>query len=60
MSLKVLVSLGIFIGSTVGGYIPTLWGAGLLSFSSLFGSIVGGLIGIWIAYKISQSLSPTL
>jgi predicted MFS family arabinose efflux permease len=54
MSLKAMVRLGILIGSTVGGYVPVIWGAEIISFSSLFGSILGGLLGVWIAYKIDQ------
>ena len=54
MSLRVMVGLGILIGSTVGGYVPMLWGAEMISFSSLFGSLIGGLLGIWAAYKLDQ------
>jgi len=54
MTPKTLVWIGIIIGSTVGGWVPTLWGAELLSFSAVIGSLVGGLLGIWAAYKISQ------
>lgn len=44
------VSLG--IGSIVGGYIPTLWGAEMFSFSSIIFSALGALLGIWIAFRI--------
>jgi len=56
MNPKILVWIGILIGSTVGGWLPTLWGGEILSFSSIIGSLIGGLFGIWIAYKISQRL----
>ena len=56
MNTKVLVWIGIFAGSTIGGLIPTLWGAEVLSFSAILGSLIGGLLGIWVAYKISQRL----
>jgi len=56
MSPKLLVWLGILLGSAVGGYVPSLWGAEVLSFSSILGSLIGGLIGIWVAYKVSQLL----
>ena len=56
MSAKTMVRLGILVGSTVGGYIPTFWGAEMLSFSTLFGSLIGGLLGVWVAYKIDQLL----
>jgi len=51
MSSKKMMMLGLFVGSIVGGYIPTLLGAGMFSFSSLFASGIGGIIGIWLAKK---------
>lgn len=54
MNVKTLVWIGIFIGSTLGGLVPMLWGAEMLSFSSIIGSVIGGLFGIWVAYKVSQ------
>jgi uncharacterized membrane protein YeaQ/YmgE (transglycosylase-associated protein family) len=56
MNAKTLVRLGILIGSTVGGYVPTFFGAELLSFSALFGSLIGGIVGVWIAYKVDEQL----
>ncbi len=52
MSTKTAVMIGLIVGSTIGGYIPTLWGAGLLSYSSLAGSTIGGLVGIFAAYRL--------
>ncbi|HVZ51306.1 MAG TPA: hypothetical protein VG986_05025 [Pseudolabrys sp.] len=40
--------LGILIGSTIGGFVPELWGAGMLSYSSVALSTVGGLAGLWL------------
>jgi hypothetical protein len=51
MASKKIVYLLAFIGSVVGGYIPTLWGAGFFSFSSILFSAIGGIIGIVIATK---------
>lgn len=42
------------IGSTIGGLIPGLWGAGFLSFSSVILSAVGALAGIYIAFKMTH------
>jgi len=47
MSARFLVFLGMTIGSIIGGYIPTLWGAGLLSYSSILFSGIGAIIGVW-------------
>jgi hypothetical protein len=44
--------LPIFIGSAIGGADPELWGAEMLSYSSLLLSGIGGLIGLWIAIKM--------
>lgn len=54
MQSKSLIYFGLFIGSTAGSYIPTLWGASFLSFSSVLFSALGGIAGIYIFYKISQ------
>jgi predicted MFS family arabinose efflux permease len=45
--------LGIFIGSTIGGFIPDLWGAGLFSYSSVLLSGLGAFAGLWAGYKMS-------
>lgn len=42
------------LGSILGGYIPTLWGAGMFSFSSVILTAVGGMIGIWLGFKFSN------
>lgn len=54
MSTKAFVTAGMIIGSTIGGYVPTLFGAGLLSYSSILFSGVGAIAGIWIGYKLSN------
>lgn len=41
-----------FIGSSVGSSIPSFWGDGYLSLSSVLLGGVGALIGIWIGYRI--------
>jgi hypothetical protein len=43
-----------FIGSTLGGLLPNLWGANTLSFSSLLLSAAGGLVGIWVGFQLSS------
>ena len=54
MNSKVLIMVGMVVGSTVGGCIPSLWGAGGLSMASVLMGAVGGLAGIWVGYKISR------
>ncbi|MDB5254416.1 MAG: hypothetical protein JWL80_482 [Parcubacteria group bacterium] len=45
---------GLVVGSTVGGFIPNLWGAGSFSFSSIFLSAIGAIVGIYIGYKVTR------
>lgn len=56
MSAKQLVWIGAIVGSTIGGFIPSLWGAGLISFSSMFLSALGAFVGIWFGYQLSQRM----
>jgi predicted MFS family arabinose efflux permease len=49
-----LIWLGLFVGSTVGGLVPSLWGADMLSFSSVLLSGVGGVLGIWLGYRLGD------
>lgn len=56
MTPKSLIWFGMLVGSTIGGYVPTLWGADMISFSGLFGSFVGSLVGVWAAYKLYQMM----
>ncbi len=54
MNRRFMIYLFLTIGSFVGGWIPTLWGAGALSFQSLLGGLIGGLVGIWTGFKLGQ------
>ncbi len=54
MGSRPLIWIGVFIGSTVGGLIPSLWGAGLFSFSSLLFSALGGFAGIWLGFRLEN------
>jgi hypothetical protein len=49
--MKARIWIGVLIGSTIGGFIPELWGADMFSYSSVLLSGVGGLIGLYIAYS---------
>lgn len=54
MATKTLVFAGAFVGSAVGSYIPLLWGAGVLSMSSLLLGGAGAFAGIWLGWQISR------
>jgi len=45
-----------FVGSTVGSYVPLLWGGSVFSFISILFSVIGGLLGIWLGYQVSKYL----
>ena len=53
---KTFIMTGLFLGSIAGGYAPALWGGSVFSFSSLFLSGLGALVGIWIGFKFTQRL----
>jgi hypothetical protein len=52
-SMRSSIWIGIFIGSTIGGMVPGLWGDGMFSYSSVILSGVGAFVGLWAGYKIS-------
>jgi hypothetical protein len=53
--MKALLYASVFIFSTIGGYIPSLWHAGIFSISGILGGIIGTAVGIWVAIKINQN-----
>lgn len=56
MSRKTLVMFGMVVGSVIGGYIPVLFGVSLFSMTSILGNAAGGLVGIWLSYKLTSGL----
>lgn len=54
MSAKRLIWIGLFIGSTAGGYVPTLFGANGFTLWSLLSSSVGAVVGIFAGHKLGQ------
>ena len=54
--MKTLVWLGVFLGSSLGGWLPTLLGADWLSLWGILGSVVGGLAGIWAGSRLARAL----
>jgi uncharacterized membrane protein YeaQ/YmgE (transglycosylase-associated protein family) len=49
---KKTIMLGMIIGSTVGGYLPILFGSDSFSFASVICTFIGGAIGIWLTFKV--------
>jgi uncharacterized membrane protein YeaQ/YmgE (transglycosylase-associated protein family) len=52
MPLGASIWVAPFIGSTIGGIIPEVWGAEMLSYTSLLLSGIGALVVLWIAIKM--------
>jgi hypothetical protein len=49
---KSLLMIGMVVGSIIGGYIPTIFGASVFSIWSIILSGIFALIGIWITYRM--------
>lgn len=43
-----------FVGLTIGGFVPDLWGAGMFSVSSLLFSALGGIAGVWLGVRLAN------
>jgi hypothetical protein len=46
---KSRIWFAIFIGSTIGGFVPALWGGEMLSVAGVLWSGIGALAGLWVA-----------
>jgi hypothetical protein len=49
---KKLIFLGLIIGSTIGGYLPVIFGLSAFSMTSVICGAIGGILGIWLAFKL--------
>ncbi len=49
-----LTTLAMIVGGAVGGYVPSLWGAGSLSLSGLVFSAAGAAAGVWLAFRYGR------
>jgi hypothetical protein len=52
---KGLMYLCITVGGIIGSYIPVLFGSSGFSGWSMLGGVVGGIAGIWAAFKLNDS-----
>jgi hypothetical protein len=54
MESKSLIWIFLFVGSTVGGFVPMLWGDSFFGLWSVVLTAVGGIIGIYIGFKLGN------
>lgn len=54
MESNKLIWLGMGLGGFIGSFVPYIWGASSLSISSIIFTAIGGILGIWIGYKLGQ------
>jgi len=55
MNAKALIWIGVFIGSTAGGWFGALLGGGdWLSWQSILGTVFGSFLGIYAGFKAAQ------
>lgn len=45
------------ITSGIGCWIPTLWHAGIFSISGIMGSVIGFVVGVWLARLLSSYIA---
>ncbi|HKC78186.1 MAG TPA: hypothetical protein VKB70_07360 [Gaiellaceae bacterium] len=50
---KRVVWLFVAVGSTVGGLLPEAWGASAFGLSSLAFGTLGGIAGVWAAFRLT-------
>jgi len=55
--MKKYIWIGLFLGGTVGGLIPSLWGADSFSISGIIFSLIGSIFGIWLGFKTGEYVS---
>ena len=56
MPSKLSVFIWTTVGSVIGGYVPTLWGGDFLSYSGVFFSGLGGILGVFFAVQLARMM----
>jgi hypothetical protein len=55
--MKAIIFISVLVFSSVGAYIPTLWGDDNgFGIASILCSGIGGIFGVWAGYKIGSSM----
>lgn len=48
-----VIGLCVLVGSTVGGFVPALWGASAFGLTSLLLATVGGAAGVFVGARLA-------
>ena len=54
MDSKRTIYFFMFIGGTIGGYVPLLWGGEAFSFAGIIFNALGALLGIYLGFKMTR------
>lgn len=54
MNQKFITGVCTIVGSGIGSAIPLIWGASMLSMSSMVFGALGAIAGIWVGFKINN------
>lgn len=49
-----MTRVGAFVGCTLGGFAPAIWGGSELSLSGVMFGLVGGIAGVWVGAHFSS------
>ena len=55
MNSKTIILIGMFVGSTAGSLLASVFGADYLSLTSGLMSFAGGAVGVYLGYKIANN-----
>ena len=55
MNSKTIIFVGMFVGSTAGSLLASVFGADYLSLTSALLSFIGGAVGVYFGYKIANN-----
>ena len=53
---KTFIWIGLFVGSSIGGALPLLWGDDMLSLAGVGLSVVGAIVGIFGGYRLGRAM----
>ena len=47
-----VIGLCVLVGSTLGGFVPEVWGASAFGLVAVLGGALGALVGVWAGRRI--------